>query len=133
MQERNVSHFTAVLDNNPLWALVNELFDLRTKWKWIGLGLGIPEAEIDAMKGSDEASMLSKWLKGVDPLPTCDALVTVLRSRAVKEEKKAKELEAKFCTVSPLTSTPTTVYISILVALSFSLACSHITLSVKDQ
>ena len=39
---------------------------------------------------------MSKWLKGVDPSPTWQAIVAVLRSRLVDEKKKAQDLEEKF-------------------------------------
>ena len=95
---------------DSLWCLLNELYDVRSKWKVIGLGLRVPPSDLDAMNGSPLEclqSSLTKWLKGIDPLPTWDALVGVLRSRVVGEEKKAQELE-KFCISTPPPSdTPT--------------------------
>ena len=79
---------------------MNELHDVRTKWKMIGLGLRLPHSDLDAMSGSPQdclQSSMSKWLKGVDPPPTWQAIVAVLRSRAVGEERIANELEEKFC------------------------------------
>ena len=75
---------------------MNELYDVRAKWKMIGLGLRLPHSDLDAMSGSHleclESSM-SKWLKRVDPSPTWKAIVDVLRSKVVGEEGRAKELE----------------------------------------
>ena len=91
-----------VLDDKSLWDLLNELYDQRTKWKRIGLGLSVSESDLDAMSGDlfdCLKSMLSKWLKGINPPPTWERLVAVLRSKVVDEEKKAKEIEEKFCTV----------------------------------
>ena len=87
---------------------------MRSKWKVIGLGLGVPPSDLEAISGSPQEclqSSLTKWLKGTDPSPTWDALVAVLRSRVVGEEKKAQELEDTFCVGTPppsdiLTSTP---------------------------
>ena len=78
----------------------------------IGLGLRLEPSDLDAMSGSVLdclQSSLSKWLKGIDPPPTWEALVAVLRSPVVGEEKKAQELEEKFCsgtTILPDTPTP---------------------------
>ena len=83
---------------------MNELYDARTKWKRIGLGLRLPPSDLDAMSGDPLDCLqnsLSQWLNGIDPLPTWDALIAVLRSRVVGEEKKAQELEEKFCPVTP--------------------------------
>lgn len=72
---------------------------MRKKWKMIGLGLHIPRSDLDLSGDPLECleCMLTKWLKGIDPPPTWEALVAVLRSRVVDEEKKAQELEEKFC------------------------------------
>ena len=83
---------------------------MRSKWKVIGLGLRVPPPDLEAMSGSPLEclqSSLTKWLKGIDPPPTWKALVAVLRSRVVGEEKKAQELEEKFCvSTSPLSDIP---------------------------
>ena len=42
-------------------------------------------------------SMLRKWLKGIEPLPTWRALVDVLKSPVVGENRKAQELLDKLC------------------------------------
>ena len=101
------------LDIKALWDVLNELCDVRSKWKMIGLGLRLEPSDLDAMSGSVLdclQSSLSKWLKGIDPLPTWEALVAVLRSPVVGEEKKAQELEEKFCSGTPiLPDTPTPV------------------------
>jgi hypothetical protein len=84
---------------------MNELYDARTKWKMIGLGLHLPPPDLDAMSGNHLECLensLKQWLNGIDPLPTWDALIAVLRSRVVGEEKKAQDLEEKYCSI-PLT------------------------------
>ena len=90
-----------------LWEVLNELYDVRKKWKLIGLGLRLPPSDLDAMSGDPLECLqnsLSQWLNGIDPSPTWDALIAVLRSRVVGEEKKAQELEEKFCPVTPTLS-----------------------------
>ena len=79
---------------------MNELYDVRTKWYMIGLGLRLRPPDLEAMSGSPLEclqSSVSKWLKGVDPPHTWQAIVAVLRSKVVGEEGIAKELEEKFC------------------------------------
>ena len=95
---------------------------MRSKWKVIGLGLRVPPSDLEAMSGDPLEclqSSLTKWLKRMDPPPTWDALVAVLRSRVVGEEKKAQELEEKFCvgsTPPPSDTTPSmyTMYFVII-------------------
>ena len=73
---------------------------MRTKWKMIGLGLRLQHSDLEAMSGSPQDCLersMSKWLKGVDPSPTWQAIVAVLRSPLVDEKKKAQDLEEKFC------------------------------------
>ena len=79
---------------------MNELYDVRTNWKMIGLGLRLPHSDLEAMSGSPQECLersMSKWLKGIDTVPTWQAIVAVLRSPLLDEKKKAKELEDKFC------------------------------------
>ena len=108
----NSTASSKVLDDKSLWDLLNELYDQRTKWKQIGLGLSVSESDLDAMSGDlfdCLKSMLSKWLKGINPPPTWERLVAVLRSKVVDEVKKAKEIEEKFCNIAILAtaSSPT--------------------------
>ena len=91
---------------------MNELYDVRAKWRLIGLGLQIPPTDLDAMSGQPMERLqksLSKWLNGIDPLPTWDALIAVLRSPVLGEEKKAQELEEKYCGVTPSLSDTSTL------------------------
>ena len=79
---------------------MNELYDVRTKWRMIGLGLRLRHSDLEAMSGSPQdclESTMSKWLKRVDPPPTWQAIVAVLRSPLVDEKMKAKDLEERFC------------------------------------
>ena len=89
---------------------MNELHDVRTKWRQIGLGLLIPRADLDAIRGDFEEClerMLSRWLKQIDPAPTWERLIAVLRSRVVDENRKAQELEDKYCMIDhPPSPTP---------------------------
>ena len=73
---------------------------MRTKWKMIGLGLRLPHSDLEAMSSSPQDCLersMSKWLKRVDPPPTWQAIVDVLRSPLVNEHWLANYLEEKFC------------------------------------
>ena len=91
--------YPVVLNENSLWYLLNELNEIRVKWKYIGLGLGVSQSDLDAMKGSPLEClrcMLTEWLKGINPQPSLDTLIKVLKEPVVNERKKAKELEENF-------------------------------------
>ena len=83
---------------------------MKSKWKMIGLGLRIPHSDLDLSGDPLDCleCMLTKWLKRTDPPPTWEALVDVLRSRVVGEEKKAQELE-KSCISTPPSDIPTSM------------------------
>lgn len=93
------------LDTNSLWDILNELYDARCKWKMIGLGLRIPHSDLDEMSSTNPLECLQnivcKWLSGIDPPPMWETLLSVLRSRLVGEERKAQELEQKYCACAP--------------------------------
>ena len=77
---------------------------MSSKWKVIGLGLGVRPSDLEAMGGSPLEclqSSVTKWLKRTDPPPTWEALVALLRSRVVGEKNKAQELEGKYCVGTP--------------------------------
>ena len=96
-----------MLNESSLWHLLNDLYEVKLKWKWIGLGLGFSVSDLDAMSGSPLEClqcMLSRWLKGINPQPTWDALVNVLKAPMVDEKRKAQELEDKFCCSSSITA-----------------------------
>ena len=85
-------------------ALLNALHPVRASWYKIGLELDIPHTELDCFerKYSDPSDLMCEVLKywfktAVDPRPTWEALVTVLRSRIVNEWFVAAQLESKYC------------------------------------
>ena len=51
----------------------------------------------------ESIDQMAEWIR-IAPPPTWDALISVLRSPAVGAEKKAQELEEKFCRVTPALS-----------------------------
>ena len=86
-------------------ALLNALHPVRASWYKIGLELDIPHTELDCFerKHSDPTDLMCEVLKywfktAVDPRPTWEAVVAVLRSRIINEWFVAKQLESKYCT-----------------------------------
>ena len=85
--------------------LFNELHPVCAIWYNIGLELRIPHTKLDyfKQKHSDPSDslreMLKHWLdSAVDPHPTWEAVVNVLRSRIVDKKKLAEQLESKYIT-----------------------------------
>ena len=83
----------------------DEIYNARTKWYDIGLHLRIPVDDLDAIRrdptlmvGDPLCEVLKHWLKtAVEPKPTWSALIEALRSRTVREDALASELEKKYC------------------------------------
>ena len=91
------------LSLNDLGQVIEELHDASLKWYKIGLQLKVSPTCLDKIKEEESDSsdklleMLKAWLKKVEPKPTWSALVKVLRTRSVGEEKEAIRLEEKYC------------------------------------
>ena len=93
-----------------LGALLSQLYPVHSSWYNIGLQLGIPYSTLDCFKQmyfdpSDlMCEMLKHWLRtAVKPRPSCEAVVTALRSSLVNENYLADKLESKYCTpVQPM-------------------------------
>ena len=84
--------------------LLNALYPVRASWYNIGIELDIPHTALDCFeeKYSDQLDLMREVLKywfktAVDPRPTWETLVTVLRSRIVNEWFVAAQLESKYC------------------------------------
>lgn len=86
--------------------LVNELYDLATRWRFIGMGLGFRQGELDNIEsqaGRDPVNhltrMLAYWTEWPTARhkdqPTLEQLCNVLKSKMVGAGKKAIELEGK--------------------------------------
>ena len=81
---------------------VEALHDTRTKWEFIGLGLGVDKDELndigETYSRNDKKllEMLKLWLNaGKDT--TWNAIVQVLRKDMVGRDKLANEIEKKYC------------------------------------
>ena len=75
------------------------LFDIRYKWKNIGLELGLTRTELNNLRRSDEENLddvVEMWLKRRQLNPTWKTLVTALRQKTVDEDSVADAIEQKY-------------------------------------
>ena len=84
--------------------LVEELHDVKAKWKSIGIQLEISMPTLDRIESKhknnpEEAftEMMGEWLKQDDEPPSWPAIVNALRSRSVNERRLAKKVEINKC------------------------------------
>ena len=81
----------------------SKTYEVRSKWRDIGLELGVPEDTLDCIErenydiSSRFQKMYSHWLKTTDPKPTWKALVTALEEPAIGEYGLADTLRQKYC------------------------------------
>ena len=93
------------LSEEDLRKLVELLYDAAHKWERIATFLDFESGTIASIKskqlGTDEAvdklmELMKKWLNRTSPPPTVSALVDVLKSRVIGEEKLAQVVECSF-------------------------------------
>ena len=92
------------------------LYEVKTEWYNLGLELGLRVAtldSIDARYNSDPSQcfrqFLKEWLKGVNPLPTWQAMVNALKSPTVAQPRLAQQIETALqpaLTMQPLSRQP---------------------------
>ena len=86
------------------------LFPLAHEWHNIGVLLGIPDGDLNAINADNAAvrsclrEMLRKWLSCVDPRPTWSSLAEVVEPF---DPRKVEEIHQKYCSkeVSPASET----------------------------
>ena len=80
--------------------LLEETFDAHTKWRFIGLFLGITQPRLSAIKINNSSSeeqyteMLSQWISG--GTATLKRLIDALQANAVQMNDIAKRLQEKY-------------------------------------
>ena len=90
------------LSEDDLFYILDQLWDARPKWRFIGLGLKISRSDLDVIDhgNSDDdskfESMLGKWLRNGRDC-TWDALCKVLSSRPVGCTRLADQLRKQEC------------------------------------
>ena len=94
--------------NLDLKIVLETLFEARAYWQHIGVHLGLTSGDVSAIgaeykqqPGDCLREVLNCWLKGISPdsKPTWKKLVDALRSRTVGENRLAKFVEEKFCSI----------------------------------
>ena len=87
------------------------VWSARTKWKDIGLELGIIQTDLDAIEavhrsdiGRCLTEMLARWLKEVNPPPTWSALIAALQDPTIEEGALAKQVEREYVHQCSMTS-----------------------------
>ena len=96
-------HSGVTLSKGSLWVVLNELLEIKEKWREFGLGLNLRSNQLEAIGSTSSHPLeclykvVSEWLNRSDPLPTWDALVAVLRTQLVGEKELADTLHEKFC------------------------------------
>ena len=91
------------LTKNDITIVRKEVLPAASKWFDLGLELRLDPDYLNTLRSkSDEESLrelLLRWLSGVDPEPTWEALCDALRNPAIKHELLAEEIEEKYCKV----------------------------------
>ena len=84
--------------------VVEELHEVKVKWRAIGIQLEVPSATLKMIAHTHKtdseqafADMIEEWLSQVDPEPSWSAIVDALRSRSVGEGHLASLIERKRC------------------------------------
>ena len=90
------NHYAVDLTSNSLGKVLNLLWNARTKWFNLGLGLGIDQETLKMLKrnypNEDDCfrEMLSEWLKTIDP--TWEELIAALTQPSVGCEHVAAKV-----------------------------------------
>lgn len=84
--------------------VVEELHDVKTQWKAIGIQLEVPTPTLRRIESTHKndpeeafSEMMYEWLNQTDPEPTWSAIVKALRSRSVGASLLAGTLERNKC------------------------------------
>ena len=95
------------LSEKDLLNVMEELAEVKAKWYNIGLGLGLSVGTLDGIK-ADHSNIsdclreaLKTWLKAHFPPPTWSKVVEALRTKTVDEASLAAQLEHKYCSSKP--------------------------------
>ena len=90
------------LTRRDIIRVAEELYELRAKWKILGLVLGLRTSTVDAIdvEWRDTADqfiqVIDVFLKQVEPRPTWRVIVNALRSPLIRDHGLARKIEAKY-------------------------------------
>lgn len=79
------------LSSGNMREVLDLIWDYRSRWKFIGIVLGVDPGTLDAIekdhnKAEDSlVELIGKWLRGSRPKPTQSALTIALQSRQVAD------------------------------------------------
>ena len=83
-------YYTDVLKPCNIKEVLDQMWEYRARWKFIGIELGIGEHSLDAIEANyprnvDDClrEMIHCWLKNVSPRPTRRAMRVALQSKSV--------------------------------------------------
>ena len=89
-----------------LKTVLNALHSVSYKWSDIGLQLDVPTFQLNIIEADTTGvnkqlqAMLDYWMNNaVDPLPSWKVLVDALKAPTVGENRLARELEEKYCSL----------------------------------
>ena len=92
----------STLDVSDIRKINEELFDVRAKWKLLGLVLGLPKSTVDGIHKhyEDQADQLRRviavFLEQKEPRPTWMVIVKALRSPLINENALARKIEERY-------------------------------------
>lgn len=88
------------LSVDDLAAVQRRLFAVRTEWYNLGLELGQHPSTLDSIDATNNGDpskcfrqVMKKWLRGIDPPPTWQAVVDALKSPTVAQYKLAEQIQ----------------------------------------
>ena len=95
-----MAFFLLVLTEHHLQYLLEDTFDAQTKWRFIGLCLGLTNSMLSAIKSNNPSSeeqyteMLSRWING--GRATVKRLIDALEAKTVQMNGIAERLQEKY-------------------------------------
>ena len=95
-----MAFFLTVLTEHHLKYLLEDTFDAQTKWRFIGLHLGLTNSMLSAIKSNNPSfeeqytEMLSRWISGGSA--TVKRLIEALEANTVKMNGIAERLQEKY-------------------------------------
>ena len=90
------------LTMRDLVGVAEELVDVGTKSKMLGLVLGLEKSTVEAIHmdyrdpGDQLLHVIAEFLKQAEPIPTWRVIVSALRSPLIRARGLAREIEAKY-------------------------------------
>ena len=85
-------NFAEVLKPENIREVLDISWDYRSKWKFIGIELKIPDSTLEAIETDHKKcedcllDMIKIWLRGDYPQPTRSAITAALQSKYVADE-----------------------------------------------